>query len=54
MANNTELNVGILFKMYKLGVIQTTPKTPEFLRMKYYFMTNYKIFINTIRYLAYP
>jgi hypothetical protein len=34
MANNTELNVGTLLKMYKLGVIQTTPKTPDFLKMK--------------------
>jgi hypothetical protein len=32
MANNTELNVGILFKMYKLGVIQTTPKTLKFFK----------------------
>jgi hypothetical protein len=34
MANSTELNVGILFKIYKLEVIHTTPKTPDFLKMK--------------------
>jgi hypothetical protein len=33
MTNNTELNVGILFQMYKFGVIQTAPKTPDFLKM---------------------
>jgi len=32
MANNTELSVGILFKMYKFGVTQTTPKTPDFFK----------------------
>jgi hypothetical protein len=33
MENNTELNVDILFKIYKLGSIQTKIKTPDFLKL---------------------
>ena len=34
MAYSTELCAGVLFKMYKVGLVHTTPKTPDFLKMK--------------------
>lgn len=34
MAKNTELNIDILFKIYKLGSIQTKPKTLDFFKIK--------------------